>query len=76
MLYPAIASEWDYERNNKGPHEYLPGSGKIAWWKCVKNTCGCHRLQATIHNRVNGTGCPYCNGAAAKPICPHNNLCM
>jgi hypothetical protein len=74
VLYPEISLEWNYDNNNRRPNEYLPGSGDMIWWKCSNDPCGCHRWQATIHNRVNGTGCPYCNGTAAKPICPHNNF--
>lgn len=39
-------------------------SNKKVWWKC-KN-CG-QRWQATIGNRVRGSGCPYDNGKLPIP---------
>ena len=35
-LYPEIAKEWNYEKNEKNPNEFLPGSGKKVWWLCKK----------------------------------------
>ena len=31
--YPAIAAEWDYERNEGGPGDYGVSSGYKAWWR-------------------------------------------
>ena len=64
-LFPLIASEWDYEKNNGLlPEKMLPGSSKVVWWKCRK--CNAE-WKASIENRCkkNGTGCPYCYGRAA-----------
>lgn len=55
---PALCKEWNYEKNAKGPEEYLPNSGKKAWWKCKK--CG-HEWAAVIRSRNKGSGCPKCS---------------
>ena len=55
---PIIASEWNYEKN-KGllPTMVPAGSQKKVWWKCFLG----HEWDATVVNRINGTGCPYCS---------------
>ena len=56
---PALAKEWNYEKNtNLTPADVLPNSGKKVWWRCNKG----HEWQAVIQNRTNGRGCPYCSG--------------
>ena len=58
---PELSSEWDYNKNNKKPEEYLPHSNKKVWWICKK--CS-HEWNALICNRnikVNPRGCPECN---------------
>ena len=60
-LFPKIAKEWDYKKNEFGPDEVRPGSEKKAWWVCKKN----HSYQATVVSRNpegKSTGCPYCSG--------------
>ena len=54
--YPELAKEWNYERNEKRPNEYLPSSEEKVWWKCEKG----HEWEAPINIRNRGTGCPYC----------------
>lgn len=57
-LFPKIANEWNYEKNNDlSPEQFKPKSSQKVWWKC-KN-CGCE-WQATISNRTKGSGCPDC----------------
>ena len=52
-----LAIEWNYGKNNGlTPMGVLPNSNKKVWWKCSKG----HEWQATIANRNNGNGCPYC----------------
>ena len=65
-LYPEIAKEWDWEKNeNLKPSEFLPGSHKKVWWKCSK--CQ-HEWQAMIYSRtVDGQGCPKCAGQVLVP---------
>ncbi len=56
---PNLAKEWNYEKNgNLKPEHFSANSGKSVWWKCIHG----HEWQATIYNRNNGTGCPYCAG--------------
>lgn len=56
---PELAFEWDYEKNDTLPEEYLPKSGKLAWWKC--RHCG-HSWEKEIRSRTNGSKCPNCKG--------------
>ena len=54
-----LMAEWDWERNTDfDPSKLTLGSHKKAWWKCKKS----HEWQATIKDRNNGRGCPYCSG--------------
>ena len=56
---PALAKEWNNEKNGDlKPEFFAANSGRKVWWKCSKG----HEWQATIYNRNNGTGCPYCAG--------------
>lgn len=58
-INPQLAKEWNYDKNgNLRPEDFTVNSGKKVWWKCLKG----HEWQATIANRNNGTGCPYCSG--------------
>ncbi|SCX09669.1 Probable Zinc-ribbon domain-containing protein [Lachnospiraceae bacterium YSD2013] len=55
---PSLAAEWDYEKNQgKRPEDFLPNSGKNAWWKCCK--CG-NQWEAKIRDRNRGQRCPEC----------------
>lgn len=58
-LYPDIAAEWDWEKNEGGPGDHLAHTSKTVWWRC--RNCG-RSWQATIANRTghNKTGCPHC----------------
>ena len=55
---PALADEWNYEKN-KGltPTDVMPYSNIKVWWKCRKG----HEWRAAINNRNIGNGCPFCN---------------
>ena len=54
-----LMSEWYWEKNvGISPYETTCGSHKKVWWKCNKE----HEWQATIKDRANGKGCPYCSG--------------
>lgn len=74
-LYPEIAAEWNYEKNNKGPEEYTPGSDNKVFWRCSNvDACECHVWAATIGDRVHkNSGCPFCKNFSNRP-CKHNNL--
>lgn len=54
---PILASEWNYDLNEKLPEDYCPNSGKIVWWKCKQG----HEWMARISSRNYGNGCPFCN---------------
>ena len=57
-LYPNIAKEWDYQRNNGIlPSQIKPFTNKKYYWVCP--TCNKPYL-AYPGNRVNGSGCPDC----------------
>ena len=56
--HPNLKEEWDYSKNEKDATDYVCGSKDRVWWKCKKG----HEWQATIKDRVHGTGCPYCAG--------------
>lgn len=58
---PELMSEWDYNKNEKGPECFTRGSKEFAWWKCSK----WHSWQARIYSRArdkNPGGCPTCAG--------------
>ena len=67
---PALASEWDNDRNgNTGPDEVMSGSEKKAWWKCSLG----HSWRAAVYSRNSaGNGCPYCAGQ--KVLAGFNDL--
>ena len=57
-LNPALAKEWNHERNGDlKPEDVTVGSNKKVWWKCKKG----HEWQSIINNRHKGIGCPVCN---------------
>lgn len=60
VLYPDIAKDWNYEKNNgKSPEEFVAASGAKVWWKC-KN-CG-YEWKAQISSRTSkNTNCPICS---------------
>lgn len=56
-VYPKIAEEWDYGKNNKLlPTMVVFGSNKRVWWKCKYG----HEWQDTVGHRSKGRGCPKC----------------
>ena len=64
-INPALASEWNYEKNDGlMPNDVLPNSNKKVWWKCSKG----HEWQASVYNRTNGRGCPYCSKLSHSKI--------
>lgn len=58
--------EWDYTKNEILPEEISCFSGRKVWWKCCE--CG-HSWQATVGNRVSGSGCPKCNIENVNSFC-------
>ncbi|MBQ9977770.1 MAG: hypothetical protein IJP21_04195 [Clostridia bacterium] len=66
---PILAKEWNYEKNGElKPENFSANSTEKVWWKCEKK----HEWQATINNRNNGRGCPYCS--SKKILKGYNDL--
>ena len=58
VKYPTLSKEWDYNKNEKTPNDYVKWSGIKVWWKCKNG----HSWETRICNRSrNGNGCPYCS---------------
>ncbi|MBR1853718.1 MAG: zinc-ribbon domain-containing protein [Lachnospiraceae bacterium] len=56
--HPELVSEWAESNGDYGPEKISYGSNqKITWI----GKCG-HEWEATVKNRSNGSGCPYCSG--------------
>lgn len=63
-LSPKLASEWDYEKNQDlTPSMVTVFSNHTVWWKCPLG----HSFRTAIHNRSNGSGCPYCGNHRILP---------
>jgi very-short-patch-repair endonuclease len=63
-VYPAIAKEWDYQKNLPlTPDLFTPKSDQKFWWICSHE----HSWEATIKNRtLRGSNCPGCNDASHR----------
>ncbi|WP_083266420.1 zinc-ribbon domain-containing protein [Arthrobacter sp. U41] len=68
-LYPAIAAQWDPDRNSITPSQLTSGSNRPIWWLCNNQ----HSWHATPYARTKGHGCPACAGLRATP---ENNLAV
>ena len=56
---PELAEQWHPTKNGDlKPYMVMHKSRKKVWWL---GSCG-HEWQATIKDRVDGTGCPICKG--------------
>lgn len=68
--FPAIAAEWDWNKNNGlRPETLAPQSNRKVWWLCPEG----HSYQADISARTSrGSGCPYCAGR--KVLAGFNDL--
>jgi hypothetical protein len=65
---PDLAKEWHPNKNRfTTPDDVCSSSNKTFWWKCSKG----HEYSATINNRSNGKGCPFC---ANRKVCLDNCL--
>lgn len=56
-LAPKLLEEWDYDKNVIDPCNVKIGSGKEAYWKCMR--CG-YEWKTKISVRTRGCGCPRC----------------
>lgn len=57
-LYPFLAKEWDYEKNDIKPDQISRGSNKQYWWKCPNRH---EPYLSSPYQRSRGAGCPICN---------------
>jgi hypothetical protein len=61
-LRPELAAEWNTQKNGSVAVETVsPQSGKKYWWHCSLS----HEWCASVQDRWNGNGCPYCGGKKA-----------
>lgn len=62
---PILASEWDYEKNNKlTPEDVTSGANKKIWWKCDKGHSWISGLSSRNYYKTN---CPACgNNGVSK----------
>lgn len=58
-MYPEIAADWDYEKNQFSPEHYKVNANKKVWWICPD---GHPSYQRTIRERVleRDKNCPIC----------------
>lgn len=55
--YNELCKEWDYNKNDISPDEFVINSAKRVWWKCKEG----HEWKSKIYNRTtNNSNCPYC----------------
>lgn len=54
--HPELLKEWNYDKNKIKPTELTSGSNLKVWWICKLG----HSYEASVVNRIKGTGCPYC----------------
>ena len=58
LLFPNIAEEWDYAKNESlSPEMFSAHSNVKIWWRCKNG----HSWKTAIDSRANGTNCPYCS---------------
>lgn len=55
---PALADEWDYEKNDLLPTQVTAHSSQKVWWKCKMG----HSWYVNPDNRSRGYDCPVCAG--------------
>ena len=59
---PELCAQWHPTYNSLPPSAYMAHSNKKVWWRCERG----HEWQATPDSRMDGSGCPYCNGRLAS----------
>lgn len=57
--HPDLVKEWDFAKNEVSPSQVIAFTQQKVWWLCTEHG---HSWSATISNRKNGVGCPYCAG--------------
>ncbi len=73
LLAEELQGQWHDRLNmHLGNILITAGSGRKAWWSCDQCPDDFpHIWEATVADRTNGRGCPFCSGRA---ICQHNTL--
>lgn len=66
-LYPNIAKEWDYSKNQKKPNQIRPMDNRKYWWICSK--CGKSYQSSPSHRVGRNSSCPDCS--RLKTIASH-----
>ena len=68
-----LQGQWHEQLNRHLGHILIkPYSNRKAWWSCDQCPEGLpHIWEAHVHNRTQGSGCPFCSGVA---VCQHNTL--
>ncbi|MEQ9063920.1 MAG: zinc-ribbon domain-containing protein [Vicingaceae bacterium] len=59
-VFPELATQWFYEKNELSPDLVYSKSTKKIWWKCEKGED--HIWKSSVKSRANGIGCPICSG--------------
>ena len=57
-MHPELLTEWSERNGDLKPQDISYGSNRRVWWL---GKCG-HTWLASIKNRSNGSGCPFCSG--------------
>ena len=68
-----LQGQWHEQLNRHLGHILIkPYSNRKVWWLCDQCPEGLpHIWEAHVHNRTQGSGCPFCSGVA---VCQHNTL--
>lgn len=80
VLYPDLASDWDFENNDGiAPDKVSPGSAKKFWFICRNENC-LNSYEQPIKKKTNrNDGCPYCKGLKVNStnsfLSTHPELC-
>lgn len=62
--FPAVASEWDFKKNDLVPSRVLAGTNSKFFWICPQG----HSYESQVIKRtLEGTGCPVCRGLVVVP---------
>ena len=54
---PALALEWNYDKNELTPADVFEKSRQSVWWRCKRG----HEWKAPLYSRAIGVGCPICD---------------
>ena len=63
-LYPEIAAEWDYEKNEKKPSEVMSKSSYRAYWICPQK----HSFRTMVSERTTNDKTEYCPICSGKQV--------